>query len=64
MTEEDEFTQCVKMWLHIGRLKERLQRENEVLELLLIPENIDSELTELKRLIKENEELKIKVNGS
>lgn len=64
MNDEDEFTQCVKMWLHIGELKARLQRENEVLRALLIPENVDSELTELKRLIKENEELKIKVIGS
>ena len=64
MNDEDEFTQCVKMWLRIGELKARLQRENEVLRALLNPENVDSELTELKRLIKENEELKTKVNGS
>lgn len=55
---EDESTQCIKMWLHIGELKARLQRENEVLEALLIQEDIDSEL---KRLIKENEELKQKL---
>ena len=64
MNDEDKFAQCVKMWLHIGELKARLQRENEVLRALLNPENVDSELTELKRLIKENEELKTKVNGS
>lgn len=64
MNDEDKFTQCVKMWLRIGELKARLQRENEVLTALLIPENADSELTELKRLIKENEELKTKVIGS
>lgn len=64
MTEEDKFSQCVKMWLRIGELKARLQRENEVLTALLNPENVDSELTELKRLIKENEELKTKVNRS
>lgn len=64
MNDEDKFTQCVKMWLRIGELKARLQRENEVLRALLNSENVDSELTELKRLIKENEELKIKVNGS
>jgi hypothetical protein len=64
MNDEDKFAQCVKMWLRIGELKARLQRENEVLRALLNPENVDSELTELKRLIKENEELKIKVNGS
>lgn len=64
MNDEDKFTQCVKMWLNIGELKARLQRENEVLETLLNPENVDSELTELKRLIKENEGLKTKVIGS
>ena len=64
MNDEDKFTQCVKMWLRIGELKARLQRENEVLKALLNPEDVDSEFTELKRLIKENEELKIKVNGS
>lgn len=64
MNDEDKFTQCVKMWLRIGELKARLQRENEVLKALLNPEDVGSEFTELKRLIKENEELKIKVNGS
>lgn len=64
MNDEDIFSQCVKMWLRIGELKARLQRENEVLKALLNPENVDSELTELKRLIKENEELKTKVIGS
>lgn len=68
MNDEDEFTQCVKMWLTIGELKERLQRENEALRVLLNQEFDDSELkrliSELKRLIKENEELKTKVNGS
>lgn len=61
MNDEDKFAQCVKMWLRIGELKARLQRENEVLRALLNQEDIDSEL---KRLIKENEELKIKVNES
>ena len=55
MNDEDKFTQCVKMWLRIGELKARLQRENEVLRVLLNQELDDSEL---KRLIKENEELK------
>lgn len=64
MNDEDKFAQCVKLWLRIGELKARLQRENEVLEMLLNPENVDSELTELKRLIKENEGLKTKVIGS
>ena len=57
MNDEDKFTQCVKMWLNIGELKGRLQRENEVLRVLLNQELDDSEL---KRLIKENEELKQK----
>ncbi|MBQ5848361.1 MAG: hypothetical protein IIW49_05540 [Treponema sp.] len=61
MNDEDKISQCIKMWLYIGELKTRLQRENEVLEMLLNPENVDSEL---KRLIKENEGLKTKVNGS
>ena len=58
MTKEEEISQCIKMWLHIGELKGRLQRENEVLRALLNQEDIDSEL---KRLIKENEELKQKL---
>lgn len=57
MNDEDKFAQCVKMWLRIGELKGRLQRENEVLRALLNQEDIDSEL---KILIKEN---KIKVIG-
>jgi hypothetical protein len=61
MNDEDKFAQCVKLWLRIGELKARLQRENEVLRALLNQEDIDSEL---KMLIKENEELKTKVNGS
>lgn len=58
MTKEEEISQCIKMWLQIGELKARLQRENEVLRVLLIQEDIDSEL---KILIKENEELKQKL---
>lgn len=29
MNDEDEFSQCIKMWLYIGELKARLQREPE-----------------------------------
>lgn len=57
MNDEDKISQCIKMWLHIGELKARLQRENEVLRALLNQEFDDSEL---KKLIKENEELKQK----